>query len=585
MPIQKHVIHTDTDLFRVIQQVQPQSHRQLGDIMVEAGYLSEESLLTALESQRDHPDSQLGEMLEQMGLCTHEQIMAGLACKLGIPYVDISEYEIPPQIISQLGSDLALQYNVLPLAKHGSRLLIATDNPMDWQAQEVVRFRSNQHIEVVVTDSSALGSYLQKHYLSDDDEVLDEIDDELKLVTEDTEQKNQQMETTEALQEAQKKPVVRLVNTIIMQGIKLRASDIHIRPGKNQVDILYRIDGKLRHMRTLSKVLLAPLVSRIKITGRMDIAERRKPQDGSAKVAYENNNIDLRISVMPTVSGESVVVRILDKQTGVKPFEQLGLGEREMEELRTIISRSFGMFLVTGPTGSGKSTTLYAVLNEVKQRGPHIITVEDPVEYDMEGVDQIQVHSQIGYTFAESLRHILRHDPDVVMIGEIRDLETARIANKAALTGHMVFSTLHTNDAASTITRLLDMGIEPYLLSSTLLGVMAQRLIRLNCPHCLVEEHLDPHARKQLGVADDEIFYRGNGCDECHQTGYKGRAAVVELLVVNPEMASKISKSANTQEIKDTAVASGMTTLTSNALQMARQKLTSLEEVYAVRLE
>ena len=583
--MQAYPINTETELFRVVQQVHPLTNKRLGEIMVDDGLLSEDDLHQALTHQANHPGIHLGTTLEQMGSASQEQITASLAKKLGIPYVDISHFEIPDAVIRQISPDIALQHNILPLAKHNSRLIIATDNPLNWQAQEVVRFHTNQHVEVVVTSSSMLGKLLEKYYLQDADEALEELDDELNLVSEENENKADAMLAQEAAQEAQKKPVVRLVNTIIMQGIKLRASDIHIRPGKNQVDILYRIDGKLRHMRTLSKVLLAPLVSRIKITGRMDIAERRKPQDGSAKVAYENNNIDLRISVMPTVSGESVVVRILDKQTGVKPFEQLGLGERETDELRTIISRSFGMFLVTGPTGSGKSTTLYAVLNEVKQRGPHIITVEDPVEYDMEGVDQIQVHSQIGYTFAESLRHILRHDPDVVMIGEIRDLETARIANKAALTGHMVFSTLHTNDAASTITRLLDMGIEPYLLSSTLLGVMAQRLIRLNCPHCLVEEHLDPHARKQLGVADDEIFYRGNGCDECHQTGYKGRAAVVELLVVNPEMASKISKSANTQEIKDTAVASGMTTLTSNALQMARQKLTSLEEVYAVRLE
>ncbi|MCW8928131.1 MAG: GspE/PulE family protein, partial [Gammaproteobacteria bacterium] len=382
-----------------------------------------------------------------------------------------------------------------------------------------------------------------------------------------------------------KKPIVRLVNALITQGIQHHASDIHIRPGKERVTIYYRIDGKLRFSRSLSRALLPAIVSRIKITGRMDIAERRLPQDGHSRVLTEGNTVDLRISIMPTINGESVVIRILDKRIGLKPLDDLGLGLEETKKIRQLIGRSYGMLLVTGPTGSGKSTTLYAVLEAIRERNPHIITVEDPVEYDMEGIEQIQIASGMGYTFAEALRHILRHDPDVIMVGEIRDLETARIANKAALTGHLMLSTLHTNDAASTVTRLIDMGVEPYLLSSTLLGVMAQRLVRLNCPLCLTEEPVNDEARELLGLTENETFYYGKGCTSCNNTGYHGRSMVCELLVISPRLSSLINRGANSQEIKQAALQEGMKSLTLNALELARQKRTSIEEVLSVRLE
>ena len=583
--MQQHIINIETDLYQAIQQCRPQSGKRLGEILIDEGFLDQQQLDHALSIQLNSPGIHLGDTLEQLGYCSHEQVTAGLASKLGIPYITLGDYEIPAKILHLVPSEIALQYNILPLAEHKNRLVVTTDNPLNWSALEVVRFHTNHNIEAVITSSASLGKMLEKYYLQNGDDGLDDLDDDLKLVSEEKERKDDITLSQTAAKEAQKKPIVRLVNSIIMQGIKYRASDIHIRPGNTQIDVLYRIDGKLRHSRTLSPVLLPALVSRIKITGRMDIAERRLPQDGHARVVYNDNSIDLRISVIPTVIGESVVIRILDKTAGLKPFDQLGLGEKEMEEVRTMISRSYGMLLVTGPTGSGKSTTLYAVLNEIKRRGPHIITVEDPVEFNMEGVEQIQTLGSIGYTFAEALRHILRHDPDVVMIGEIRDLETARIANKAALTGHLLLSTLHTNDAASTVTRLIDMGVEPYLLSSTLLGVMAQRLIRLNCPHCIEEEDIDPHVRKQLELGENEVFYKGKGCDQCHDIGYLGRAAVVELLVITPEMATRISNGANTHEIKSMALANGMKSLTANALEIARQKKTSIEEVYAVRLE
>jgi len=317
----------------------------------------------------------------------------------------------------------------------------------------------------------------------------------------------------------------------------------------------------------------------------MDISERRLPQDGHARMAWGVKTIDLRISVVPTVKGESVVIRILDKDAGLRPLDGLGLQQKEYQLLKRLIARPFGLFLVTGPTGSGKSTTLYAILDEVKKRNVHLLTVEDPVEYDMDGVEQVQISLVKGYTFAQALRQFLRHDPDVIMVGEIRDSETAHIANKAALTGHLVFSTLHTNDAVSTVTRLTDMGVEPYLLSSTLLGVMAQRLVRLNCPHCLVEEKVDDFARRSLNLAPNEKFYRGKGCEACNQMGYRGRVTVCELLAVTPEIAQLINDGAPMQKIQDMAVAQGMTRLGDNAVALARERKTSIEEVLSVQLE
>jgi type IV pilus assembly protein PilB len=335
----------------------------------------------------------------------------------------------------------------------------------------------------------------------------------------------------------------------------------------------------------LARGLLMPLVTRIKVIARMDVAEHHLPQDGHARLKRGTNRIDLRVSVVPTITGESAVIRILDKETGLKPLKKIGFHTRELAQLQRLINKSFGMFLVTGPTGSGKSTTLYAVLNEIKKRGPHIITVEDPVEYDMQGVEQIQVLKARGYDFAQALRHILRHDPDVIMVGEIRDQETVHIANKAALTGHLVLSTLHTNDAASAVTRLMDMGVETYLLSSTLLGTMAQRLIRVNCQQCLVEENVDVSIRSELNVGKGEKFYRGDGCPSCDYTGYHGRMAVCELLIVTPAIKKLIVMGKDAGEIKRAAIEEGMVTLTENALYLARDKQTSLAEVYATRLD
>ena len=577
-------ITTEAELAKVMHTNPVLADRHLGDILINEGQLNEEQLQQALAWQQQHPGIHIGDVLIELEFCSREQVNAAMASKLGIPYVKLANYEIPPQVLSLVPADIALQYNVLPLAEHNKRLVIAMENPLDWEALELLRFHTNRNIDAVITSSAEISKVLDKYYLQHSEEDFSEISDELETLSEEKPQHNLTAVQSIA-SEARKKPVVRLVNALITQGIQHRASDINIRPSKDRINIYYRIDGKLQFSRSMSLSLLSGLVSRIKITGRMDIAERRLPQDGHARVMHQGNVVDLRLSVIPTVNGESVVIRILDKQVGLKPLNELGLGESETRKLRTLMSRSYGMILVTGPTGSGKSTTLYALLNEIRLRNPHIITVEDPVEYDMDNIEQIQIAPVIGYNFAESLRHILRHDPDVIMIGEIRDIETARIANKAALTGHLVLSTLHTNNAASTVTRLIDMGVEPYLLSSTLLGVVAQRLLRLNCPHCKEVEEIEPEVRQILKLGEQEIFYKGSGCNSCNNTGYRDRTVVSELLEITPDLSNLISTGANTQQIKEFAQQQGMRTLTQNAIELARSGTTSIEEVFAVRID
>lgn len=578
------IITNKADLLSAIHRCQPLTNRHLGEILRDEGALSDKQLDCALARQHEQPGTHLGDILVEMHYCSREQITTALSSKLGIPYIKLSQFEIPPQVLHMVPTDIAMQHRVLPLAKFNNHLVIAMENPLNWETMELLRFHTNQHIDAVITSGAEISRFLEKYNFQRSEDALADISDELELVA--GSGRGEELDLLQSVaKEAQKKPIVRLVNAIIAQGIQQNASDIHIRPGKERVYIYYRIDGKLVFSRTISRALLPALVSRIKITGRMDIAERRLPQDGHSRVIKDNNTIDLRISVIPTLNGESVVIRILDKRVGLKALGELGLSKAETGKLRRLIGRSHGMFLVTGPTGSGKSTTLYAILESIRERNPHIITVEDPAEYDMDGIEQIQIAAGMGYTFAQALRHILRHDPDVVMLGEIRDLETAQIANKAALTGHLLLSSLHTNDAAGTVTRLLNMGIEPYLLSSTLLGVMAQRLVRLNCPHCLKEEQIEEETRQRLGLDSEEIFYRGHGCSNCNNTGYHGRSVVCELLEITPHLASLINKGASSQAIKHGALKEGMKSLGANALSLARQKRTSIEEVLSVSLE
>lgn len=504
-----------------------------------------------------------------------------LSLKLGVPYVHLAGLNIDPQALGMLSSEISRKYTVLPVLVYENRLVVAMDDPTALEVIDILRFATGYAIEPIIANKKEISEAIEKYY-----SIENGLDTQL-FTTEDDDPLLAEREDTAhvAERQAMEKPIVRLVSGILIEAVRKRASDIHIRPQEHDVDLIYRVDGSLIKIRSFSKSLLPAVVSRIKIIGRMNIAERRLPQDGRARVSDNGAVVDLRISVMPTINGESVVIRLLNTKTGLKQVSELGFNTRDGELFVDMLNKSCGMILVTGPTGSGKSTTLYAALQEVIKQNVNIITVEDPVEYHIDGIEQIHINTAQGYTFAEALRHILRHDPDVIMVGEIRDHETAKISVESALTGHLVLSTLHTNSAAGAISRLLEMEIEPYLLSSTLLGVLAQRLVKRNCKDCIDIEPVDHGIRKILGVPETELFYHGTGCDQCNHTGHKGRIAVYELLKVTSAIKDLIDKRVDIDTIFTQSRRDGMTPLTENALQRARTREISLAEVYRVRLE
>ncbi len=579
------LIKHQQDLEAVIQQP-GKAHKNIlfGQILLRGKLLTPEALEKALKRQQcEDKGKHLGRILTEQGVVDAWQVKVALAYKFGIACVQLDGFEIPPHTLSLLKPGIALQYNVLPLGVVGDRLAVLMEDPLDEKRIELLRFNTKKTIEPLMCPSKDLSLALSKYYSSfDESDALDGMG-----IVSDTETVESNQSGSDQLieQQAKAKPIVRLLDSLIHHGVMSQASDINIRPQKNRIDVYYRIDGKMHYYRTLNKSLLAALVSRIKIVGRMNIAERRLPQDGRSQMTSAGKVVDLRISIIPTVSGESVVIRILDKDGGVLGLHDLGLPEKEHAQLKQLLAHPHGIFLVTGPTGSGKSTTLYAIIKEISKRKLHILTVEDPVEYDIENVEQVQVANDMGYTFAKALRNFLRHDPDVIAVGEIRDEETARIANKAALTGHLVLTTLHTNDASSAITRLIDMSVEPYLLSSTLLGVMAQRLVRLNCTKCLVEDLIEPPIQKALNLKGGEVFFKGKGCLACSHTGYKGRTNVCELLLVTPEISHCVNEGGSARVIREKALSSGMVSLAQNAVELARRRLTSIEEVCAIGFE
>ncbi|MDF1587989.1 MAG: GspE/PulE family protein [Gammaproteobacteria bacterium] len=498
-----------------------------------------------------------------------------LAEQLDIPFVKLHNYNFNEAVLALIPAEFARSHNVIPLQVDKARLLVAAANPMQQNLYQMLGFITGLSIDIAVATLKDIQWAVQHYYGVQDDELaLESIDNHL----------NNEAGVQELERLGSERPIVRLVSNIIRDAIERNASDIHIRPREKNVELIYRLDGSLTTIRFISKTLLAAVVSRIKIIGGMNIAERRIPQDGRSCVHTGDATVDLRISIMPTVEGESVVIRLLNAQVGLKSISELGFSNRDEDAFRDLLHKSNGIFLVTGPTGSGKSTTLYAALGEVKNQNVNIITVEDPVEYHMDGIEQIQINHTTGYTFARALRNILRHDPDVILVGEIRDHETGKIAVESALTGHLVLSTLHTNDAAGAVTRLLEMEVEPYLLNSCLLGVLAQRLVKRNCPDCLEIEPEDRLVRHALELSMDETFYHGRGCEQCNHTGIKGRLAVYELLCMTDDIRSLVSPDVATTTIHQSAVDAGMVPLTANALERARNKEISLAEVYRVRL-
>ncbi|MCC6208956.1 MAG: type II/IV secretion system protein [Gammaproteobacteria bacterium] len=570
--MEKTPLHSVEELLRLVDGRCPPPDRPLGRILLEYRLIEPEQLEHALARQRRERSKHLGRILIEGGQLSAGQLHEALAVKFGIPCVALDHLPLDSAVLARLPAEFAVQHTVLPLAASGERLIVALENPLDATLLELIRFNTGASVVPVLASAQDIALAHNRCYSKvDEDEALEVVRTEEPHVDEETEAP----EDPAAL-DATRKPVVRLLNAILAQGIMRRASDINIRPDRERVGVYYRIDGALQFSRSLHKSLLPALVSRLKIVGHMNIAERRLPQEGNARLRRGGNDIDLRISVIPTVNGESVVIRILDKEVGLKPFARLGLPEREAGEMLRILQRPHGLLLVTGPTGSGKSTTLYALLNEIRATGAHILSVEDPVEYGMEGVEQVQIAEKIGLGFAEVLRRFLRHDPDVIMVGEIRDRETAVIACQAALTGHLVMSTLHTNSAPDTVARLIDMGVEPYILASILLGVMSQRLIRLNCPQC----SRPPETGNVAAETGDG--QRGAGCAACNFTGYRGRGVICEVLPVTPEIAALINDNVPPATLAGLAREQGMSSLLDQALRLAREGRTSREEALAV---
>ena len=563
----------------------PYTNKRIGDILIEQGLITPQQLKEALKMQKNGNKKRLGEIFVETGVITREELYEILQYVYETEYVDLSNYVIDPEVISLISEKAALRFKLIPISKNNGELIIAMANPLDVYAIDFVRDHTKiKRIKSLLASEEGVLNAITNYYeLGEYDDIIERLGEEVVFKEEEDEEDSKKLEAI-----SREAPIIQLVNMLIVQGVKDRASDVHIEPNKMGLLIRFRIDGILHDIRTLPNTIKSAVISRIKILAKMDIAERRLPQDGRFQVKFGTREVDLRVSTIPTVFGEKVVLRLLDKSKGLIRLEQLGFIPEQLKEFELIISKSYGIILLTGPTGSGKTTTLYAALNEINSKDKNVITVEDPVEYKLNRVNQIQVKPKINLTFANTLRSILRQDPDIIMVGEIRDSETAQIAVQAALTGHLVFSTLHTNDAASAITRLVDMDIETFLISSSLIVVIAQRLVRVICEKCKEEYTPGNNILSGLNIKDDSNkngkikLYRGTGCSFCKNTGYYGRTSIYELIVLDEEIRALIISRVSSNIIKDAAIKKGMKTLKDSGLEKALQGITTLGEVLRV---
>jgi type IV pilus assembly protein PilB len=551
---------------------------QLGMLLMERGLVNEEQLATALGEQARTGKS-LGRILVELDLVEESDLVATLAAQIGLEYVDLAEYAVDPTAAAMVGDSLARRYQALPISWDGDVLVVAMADPSNVLAVDDIRSVTGADVRPVVATRTAIEAAINRHHRLDAD-----ADDIASLAIDDSDA----MEDLASLKEvSEDAPIVKLANLLIRQAVQDRASDIHLEPTERDVRIRYRIDGVLHEVMRSPKRVQAGLTSRLKIMADLNIAEKRIPQDGRMSVQVAGRQIDLRVATLPTVFGEKVVLRVLDKGTAMLDLDDLGFLPETQARYEGSFRKPYGTILVTGPTGSGKSTTLYATLNQLNDPTKNIITVEDPVEYRLAGINQVQTNNKAGLTFAAALRSILRSDPDIVLVGEIRDRETAMIAMEAALTGHLVLSTLHTNDSASTPTRLVEMGLEPYLVSSALDCIVAQRLARRLCERCKEayapgEADLDAlgwdHERDDI----PQVLYRAKGCGACGRTGYLGRFAIHEVLVISEEIEGLIAERAHSEDIKKMAIAQGMLTLRQAGLAHVRQGTTSVDELLRV---
>ncbi|RHW40644.1 type II secretion system protein GspE [Neobacillus notoginsengisoli] len=546
--------------------------KRLGDLLIEAGLITQEQLEAALSVKG--PKKRLGEALVERGLITEQQLIEVLEIQLGIPHISLFSYPFDKNLLTLIPKEMARRHLVIPLKKEGDKLFVALSDPMDFLAIDDLRLSTGFQIEVAIATKDDIVRTINKYYNTD--EGLEEFLDDLP--TRETAREDDVSDLDS--------PVVRLVNMILSNAASNRASDIHIDPQETKLVVRYRIDGVLRVERVLPKSMQNVLGARIKIMANLDITEYRIPQDGRIKLNLDFHPIDLRVSTLPTVFGEKIVMRLLDMGSTLNDLTKLGFNQLNFKRFTDMIEKPTGIVLITGPTGSGKSSTLYAALNRLNSEEVNIITIEDPVEYQLEGINQIQVNQNVGMTFATGLRSILRQDPNIVMVGEIRDKETVDVAIRASLTGHLVLSTLHTNDSLGTITRLIDMGVEPFMVASALSGIVAQRLVRKVCRDCAEFEEpskreLDIFAKRGIRI---EKVPRGRGCSSCNMTGYKGRIALHEVLVINDDLRRLIMDGETFQAMRELAVQNRTIFLIDDGLLKIKQGLTTTEEVLRVAI-
>jgi len=561
--------------------------RTLGRVLIKMGILTREKVHECLkiQKQRTEPVS-IGQIFLELGLVDEKQLQVALAAQRGMEYVDLNGISITPEVVTKVPAQMAKTYHIVPIEykQKENELTVVLDNPDNFRATDDLSTLMGFKVTAKITDAEALEKALAKYYETEEESINDlisEIKDDSFLA--EFKDRNQSIDLDELKELSESNPVKKLLNLVLLQAIRDKASDIHFEPFENEYKMRYRIDGVLYEMVPPPKHIAAALSSRIKVMANLDIAERRLPQDGRISLTVQSNPVDLRVSVLPTMFGESVVLRVLDRTQVSFDLAKLGLRSHDLESVHRLIRKPNGIVIITGPTGSGKTTTLYAALAELNDVETKIITTEDPVEYDVDGLIQVQMKADIGLTFAKCLRSILRQDPDIILVGEIRDLETAEIAAQASLTGHLVFTTLHTNDAPSSIARLLDLGVQPFLATATLEGIVAQRLVRRICERCKTPFEPSELQLAELGLTPEDIkdkkFYYGRGCSNCNNTGYRGRIGIFEIMLFNDEIRDLIMSQASTSVLRTAAQKAGMRLLRDNGLAAIYDGVTTIDEV------
>lgn len=544
--------------------------RRLGDILLDSKKISMEQLEEAIEYQRTNY-VKVGEALVELGFLTSDEIVDTLSYQMGIQKINIDRAIVDVEVVRSIPKSVAQRYTVLPLYDEEGKMVVATSNPFDFNAFDDIRFITKKEVTVRLAHESEIRKAIDVYYTKESGEkALAELEEQFVVDIGDDD---------EMISDVENAPTVRLVNSIINQAITMKASDVHIEPFEQEVMVRIRIDGVLQESMRIPLHTYSAVSTRFKIMAGMNIAERRIPQDGRIEMTSKGLSFDLRVSSLPTVFGEKIVLRILDRSGSIRTRQELGFTESENEHIDKFQRVPFGIVLVSGPTGSGKSTTLYTLLNEQNDVKKNIVTIEDPVEYMINGINQVHVNNKAGMTFAAGLRSILRQDPDTIMIGEIRDEETAEIAVRSAITGHMVFSTIHTNDAASSVTRLVDMGVPGYLVADALVGVIAQRLIRKLCPHCAKKVNASTFDQRILDIDHDAEIYEAVGCGHCNKTGYAGRIAIHEVLVMDEDMKEIITNGGSSEKLKRAALERGMKTLKDNCKKHVLSGTTSVQEM------